>query len=211
MLRTTLLTVLLAAASVSAQQAQPLATPPQLRLNMVNSCTPDDTAKAEIAAALARIPEWPAFASDFEIARGRTTGKDGVSDWVRLRRDFAASATLSSVQFSLDVTGGKVDEILVLHLKASKLGEPLQISLEQEVTSGTPADMLRVDTPPNRVRLERFGNSSLILARCPGVDQSAYEPLFRLAAERSAAYDAALDVRGTVPAELARLKAGKRK
>jgi hypothetical protein len=210
-LRTTLLTVLLAAASASAQQAQPLATPPQLRLNMVNSCTPAEAEKGEIAAALARIPEKPEFAPDFEIARGRTTGKDGVADWVRLRRDFAASATMTSVQFNMDMAGGKIDETLVLHLKAGKLGEPLQISLEQEVTAGTPADMLRVNTPPNRIRLERFGKPSLILARCPNVDQSAYEPLFRMAAERSAAYNAALDVRGTVPAELERLKPAKRK
>jgi len=209
-LRSIILTVLLAAASVSAQQAQPSATPPELRLNLVNSCAPGDADKGEIAAALARIPERPAFAPDFEIARGRTALKDGASDWVRMRRDFIPSAAFTSVQFNLDVTEGKLEETLVLHLKAGKLGEPLQISLEQEATAGSPADMLRTNTPPHRIRLERFGKPSLILARCPNVDQSAYEPLFRMAAERAAVYDAALDVLDTVPAELARLK-GKKK
>jgi hypothetical protein len=178
---------------------------------MVNSCTPDDADKGEIAAALARIPERPAFAPDFEIARGRATGKDGVSDWVRLRRDFAANTTFSNVQFNLDVAGANIDETLVLHLKAGKMGEPLQVSLEQQVTAGTPEDMLRTNTPPNRIRLERFGKPSLILARCASVDQSPYEPLFRMAAERAAAYEAALDVRNTVPAELERLKPGRHK
>jgi hypothetical protein len=106
----------------------------------------------------------------------------------------------------MSVAGGTIDETLVLHLKAGKIGEPLQISLEEQATAGTPADVLRADAPPSRIRLERFGKPSLILARCAGVDQSVYEPLFRLAAERAATYNAALGVRTSVPVELARLK-----
>ena len=43
--------------------------------------------------------------------------------------------------------------------------------------------MLSVNTPVSRIRLERFGKSSIVLARCeasatgPAPDQSAYEPI----------------------------------
>ena len=44
--------------------------------------------------------------------------------------------------------------------------------------------MLATNTPVSHIRLERFGKSSIALARCmateagPAPDQSAYEPLF---------------------------------
>jgi hypothetical protein len=65
------------------------------------------------------------------------------------------------------------------------------------------------------VRLERFGKSSIALARCSGSengpppDQSAYEPLFRSASEVLANYRSLLSVRRTVPAELAQIPGGK--
>jgi CelD/BcsL family acetyltransferase involved in cellulose biosynthesis len=177
-----------------------------MRLNIVNVCTPNDLEKKQIATALARMPERPVFSSDFEIARGHTTDKQGASDWVRLRREFAPDTPFSSVQFVVTIAGASVAESLVLHAKTNQPGEPLQISLESEVTQGRAAEVLRTDTPPSRIQLERFGQPSLILARCPQTDQKAYESLFRTAAERFARYRTALNVQGTVAPELARFK-----
>lgn len=200
-----LLAPLLVAVCLKAQETSPS---PKVRVNVVNVCTPGELDSRELAAALARIPERPALAADFEIARGRTTDRGVVSEWVRLRRDFAGGA-FSTLQFLLSTTGTDIEETLVFHFKTAKPGEPLQVAFESAVTQGTPADVLASDTPPNRIRLERFGKPSLILARCPSADQSAYEPLFRIAAERSSQYRAALNVRATVSAELARLKPDK--
>ena len=63
----------------------------------------------------------------------------------------------------------------------------------------------------SRVRLERFGKSSVALARCsaaeggPAPDQSAYEPLFRSASEVLSHYRALLGVKAIVPEELAKV------
>ncbi len=71
--------------------------------------------------------------------------------------------------------------------------------------------MVAANTPASRIRLERFGKSSIALARCmasengPPPDQSAYEPLFRSASEVLANYRSLLGVRHTVPAELAQI------
>ena len=71
--------------------------------------------------------------------------------------------------------------------------------------------MVAANTPASRVRLERFGKSSIALARCTGSengpppDQSAYEPLFRSASEVLANYRSLLGVRHTVPGELAQI------
>jgi hypothetical protein len=178
-----------------------------MRVNVVNVCTPTDSEKKELENALARVPERPVFSPDFEVARGRTTDKKVTSDWVRLRRELASDPSYGSVQFSLTISGPHIEEVLVLHAKATRPGEPLQISLEEEVTTGKAADALSAGTPPDRIRLERFGKPSLILARCSQADQQAYEPLFRIATERFSVFRAALDVHSTVSAELARLKA----
>jgi hypothetical protein len=71
--------------------------------------------------------------------------------------------------------------------------------------------MVTANTPASRIRLERFGKSSIALARCAGSengpppDQSAYEPLFHAASEVLANYRGLLGVRHTVPAELAQI------
>jgi hypothetical protein len=71
--------------------------------------------------------------------------------------------------------------------------------------------MLATNTPAGRIKLERFGKSSVVLARCPGTegnpppDQSAYEPLFQSATAIVANYRNLLAARQTVPAELARI------
>jgi hypothetical protein len=61
------------------------------------------------------------------------------------------------------------------------------------------------------VRLERYGKSSIALARCnasengPAPDQSAYEPLFQTASEALTSYRRLLGVKHTVPAELTQI------
>jgi hypothetical protein len=71
--------------------------------------------------------------------------------------------------------------------------------------------MLGSNSPASRIRLERFGKSSVALARClaaeggPAPDQSAYEPLFRGASEVLANYRNRLGVKIVVPEELAKI------
>lgn len=204
--------VLLAVGSASYLHAQEAATAPgspKLRLNMVQVCTPSDVEKSELSAAMARVPEKPLLAPDFEVARGRTTERGEASDWVRMRRDFASDSPFTSVQFLLSVSATGMDETLVFHFKANKAGEPLQLSFSNQISAGTPAAVLNSDTPPDHIRLERFGKSSLILARCPNVDQGAYAPLFQMAEDRFARFRTVLQIRTTVPAELAQLKASR--
>ncbi len=197
---------LLCLAALGAGAQEKNSAQPQLRLNVVNVCTPGDAARKEIATALARIPVQAALSSDFEVARGRTTTADHpASTWVRLRRDMNAGG-ITNVQYLFSIAGSTIEESIVFHWRGSKAGEPLQLSLTNQVTAGTPEAVLSSDTPPGRLRMERFGETSLILTRCADADQRSYEPLFREAAERFARYRAALGVRSTVKAELARLQ-----
>jgi hypothetical protein len=66
-----------------------------------------------------------------------------------------------------------------------------------------------VDTPPDRIRIERFGKASIVLARCNGADQSAYEPVFAAARGVFEKYRAAMAVRTVIPAEFAHLQGRK--
>jgi hypothetical protein len=82
----------------------------------------------------------------------------------------------------------------------------MQVSLSDAITARTdPASALSVNTPTNRIRLERFGKSSIVLARCPTADQSAYQGYFASASDIMSAYRAALAVRKTVVDDLARI------
>ena len=58
------------------------------------------------------------------------------------------------------------------------------------------------------MRIDRFGKSSVALARCPGSDQHAYDSLFQQASAILGRYRTALNVRTTVPADLRRLGVG---
>jgi hypothetical protein len=71
------------------------------------------------------------------------------------------------------------------------------ISFEDQVSSGAtqPSALLDTDTPISRIKLERFGKSSLVLARCEGADQSVYEPIFREASEQMGAFRKSLGLR----------------
>jgi len=209
--------------------AQQKPAPPPVRVNVINVCTPSAEDQKEIAAALGRIPRQPLFAADFEISRGRSSltekpgflqagetaqfsGETSTATWVRIRREFSVQALFSNVQYSFSRESRNMMEILVLRVRDPK--ELMQVSIEDSVASvTTPAALLATNTPVTRIKLERFGKSSVVLARCasseggPPPDQSAYEPLFRTASSLLAAYRDALDVRRTVPAELARITA----
>ena len=103
-------------------------------------------------------------------------------------------------------------ETLVLHVRDPK--DLIQVSLEDSASSVTSSEaMLGANTPVNRVRLERFGKSSVALARCsaaeggPAPDQSAYEPLFRSASEVLANYRGLLGVKTMVSGGIGRRSA----
>jgi hypothetical protein len=194
---------------------------------MLNVCSPSAEEQKEIAAALARVPKQPLFDADFEVSRGRSTltdmpamlqagqaghvaGEPSIASYVRIRREFSVQAMFSSVQYSFSNDGINMIETLVLHVRDPK--DLIQVSLEDSASSVTSSEtMLSVNTPASRVRLERFGKSSVALARCLGVeggpvpDQTAYEPLFRSASEVLANYRGLLGVKKTVPEELAKI------
>jgi hypothetical protein len=240
-LSSTLWIILLAlapAARVAAQAApqdQPStqAQQPQVKVNMLNVCSPSAEEQKEIAAALARVPKQPLFGSDFEVTRGRSTltdmpsfmkagegghvaGEPSVASYVRIRREFSVQALFASVQYSFSNDGQNMVETLVLHVRDPK--DLIMVSLEDSASSVTnSAAMLASNTPASRVRLERFGKSSVALARClgqegsPPPDQSAYEPLFRGASEVLSNYRNLLDVKKIVPEELAQIAESKPK
>jgi len=194
---------------------------------MLNVCTPSADEQKEIASVLARIPKQPLFTADFEVSRGRSTltnlpsfmpvgqgshvsDEPSVASYVRIRREFSVQALFSSVQYSFSDDGHNMVETLVLHVRDPK--DLIEVSLEDSAASVTSNEaMLAANSPASRIRLERFGKSSVALARCQGAeggpppDQSAYEPLFRSASEVLANYRGILSVRKTVPEELARI------
>lgn len=215
-----------------AQQSPDQAAPqPQVKVNVLNVCTPPVDEQKEIASALARIPKQPLFSADFEVSRGRSTlaeapnflqpgqgtqisDEPSVAGYVRIRREFAVQALFSTVQYSFSNDGQNMVETLVLHVRDPK--DLIQVSLEDSASSlGTAATMLAANTPVSRVRLERFGKSSIALAHCAGSEngpppnQTAYEPLFRSASEVLANYRRLLGVRRTVPEELAKISPDK--
>jgi hypothetical protein len=200
---------------------------PQVKVNMLNVCSPSADEQKEIATALARIPKQPLFGSDFEVSRGRSTLTDmpnflkpgytthvsegeSVASYVRIRREFAVQALFSSVQYSFSDDGKNMVETLVLHVRDPK--DLIQVSLEDSASSVTAADaMLGANSPASRVRLERYGKSSIALARCLATengqapDQTTYEPLFRSASDVLANYRGLMGVRFIVPEELKKI------
>ncbi len=196
---------------------------------MLNVCAPSPDEQKEIAAALARIPRQPLFTEDFEVDRGRSSletppgflqpganaqmsSASDTASWVRIRREFAVQAQFSTVQYSFSVDGKNLVETLVFHVREPK--DLMEIAIEDAASAVTrPEVMLTAETPATHIKLERFGKASVVLARCsasengPPPDQSAYEPLFQGATSAVANYRRLLDVRRTVPDELAALAA----
>lgn len=201
---------------------------PPVKLNVLNVCTPSPEEQKEISAALSRIPQKSSFSQDFEIDRGRSVpdqaaatlvpgaqtaqlpSDTGPADWVRIRREFPTSSSMASVQYSFSRDTKSMVETLVFRVRDPK--DVMQIAVEDSAaTVTTPASMLATDTPASRIKLERFGKSSIVLARCsgsegsPAPDQSAYEPLFKSASAIAARYRGFLAVRRTVPEEMSRI------
>jgi len=199
---------------------------PQVKVNVLNVCSPSQEEQQQIATALGRIPQKSSFSEEFEIDRGHSiveqapdaleTGEPGGSseletaDWVRLRREFPGSSSFSRVQYSFSRSSKSMVETLVFLLRDPK--DLMQIAIEASASPvAAPTDMVAANTPASRIKLERFGKSSIVLARCqgsadkPAPDQSAYEPLFQSASVIAAKYRDLLAVRRTVPTELSRL------
>jgi hypothetical protein len=184
------------------QPAAPSEQNPPVQINYLNVCTPSDSERDEIAATLARIPNPPTFVADFEIARGQSSLEAEKSRYVRLRREFSTDSKFSTAQYSISNNGKNMVETLVLSGRDVK--ELRQISIEDSVSSHA-ADvnaLLAVDTPVSRVKLERFGKSSLGLARCQGADQSKYDAIFSTASSIMAAYRKNLSLRTMLGTEL---------
>ena len=202
---------------------------PQVKVNVLNVCTPSPEEQKEIASAFDHIPKQPLFSTDFEVDRGRSTleqrpeflkagdsaqfsSDSGTAAWVRIRREFSVQALFSTVQYSFSQDPMNMMETLAFHVRDPK--DLLQVSIEDSASAvTTPAAMLGTNTPASRIQLERFGKSSVVLARCsatqdkPAPDQSAYEPLFRSASAIVANYRTLLGASHTVPEELARVGA----
>ncbi len=213
---------LLAAALASAQQ-------PPVKVNVLNVCSPSPENQKELSAVLARLPAKPLFATDYEISRGRSTldqstaipgmqplpaGAKSTAKWVRMRRDFPESSPFSNVQYSFSVDEANMVETLVLRVRDPK--DVMEVSIEDSASAVTSAAaMLASNTPVSRIKVERFGKSSVVLARCsggagnPAPDQSAYEPVFHSASAVMNRYRDLLGARRMIPQELARLGAGK--
>jgi hypothetical protein len=140
-------------------------------------------------------------------------GAVAAADWVRVRREFPGATLFSNVQYSFSVDSKNMVETLVLRLREPK--DLMQISIEDSASAVVSATvMLSSSTLVSRVKLERFGKSSVVLARCsgeegnPATDQSAYEPIFHAASSIMERYRDAVGARKLVPEELARLGVG---
>jgi hypothetical protein len=221
----TLLALLFSPCAFSQQQTP---AQPQVKVNMLNVCTPSADDQNEINSALTRIPKQPLFAVDFEVDRGRSTLEDNpdflqagkgaqmaidhsaTSDWVRIRRELSFQALFSTVQYSFSKDAKNMIETLVFRVRDPK--DLLQVSIEDNAAAVTSVpDMLKANTPATRIQLERFGKSSIVLARCfatengPAPDQSAYEPIFQHASAVIDNYRHLLNATHVVPEELARM------
>jgi hypothetical protein len=204
---------------------------PKVKVNVLNVCTPSADDQKELSSALGKIPPKPAFGADYEISRGHSIldpntpipGMESLSagaaaaaasaDWVRIRREFPSANSFSNVQYSFSVDSANMVETLVLRVRDPK--DVMEISIEDSASAvTTAAAMLSTSTPVSRIRIERFGKSSIALARCPGTadapapNQASYEPIFKSASTTMEHYRDVLGARRMVPQELARLGVG---
>ena len=234
MLRPLLFTQIFALAIfASAQQPALPANQPQVKVNMLNVCSPSPEEKQELASALSKVPKQPLFGPDFEVARGSSSleaqpnflqaganaqmsGSSDTAKWVRMRKEFSVQALFSTVQYSFSADPKNMIETLVFRVRDPK--DLLELTIEDSASAvTTPTAMLSTSTPASRIKLERFGKSSVVLARCnateagPAPDQSAYEALFQHATSIVADYRHLLGAPNTIPAELARVTAASAK
>ncbi len=177
---------------------------PEVRINYLNVCTPSEADQKELRSSLDRLPA-PKFTPDFEISRGRSSLDNApTASWVRIRHEFASTAPFIAAQYSFSQDEKSMIESLVFRSREAK--DVLQVQLENDITGAQDAkSVLTTDTPVSRIKLERFGKSSVVLARCPAADQKAFEPLFTKASQIFASYRASLEIKRLVPRELAML------
>ena len=169
---------------------------PQIKMNFLNVCTPTEAETQELQAALNKIPAKVTYSGDFEVTRGRLiSDKEGASRYVRLRRELTGDPLFGNVQYSLSADDKNTTETLVFKARDPK--DLVVVSIEDQIsaTAAKPASVLDADTPASHIKLERFGKSSIALARCENRDQSAYEPLFTQATKLIAQYRKALGLR----------------
>jgi hypothetical protein len=196
----------LSATAFSQQTPQPQqpAGQPQVRLNYLNVCTPSAEEQAVIKNALAAVPGKPSFVQDFEVSRGLTTLKDApASRFVRVRREYSAESPFLTAQYSMSMDENSTVELLVIRRRDPK--EFHEIVIEDRVSAGAaaPLAIVATDTPVTRMRVERLSTSSVVLARCEGANQGAYESLFRQASDIMAQYRQALGLRGAFRSDIA--------
>jgi hypothetical protein len=215
------------AASVCLGQENAGQQKPEIKVHMLNVCTPSPDEQQELAEALAHIPHKPDFSRDFEVDRGRSVldqssnpltavGQSApveatVAEFVRVRHDLTGKSDYSSVQYSFSRDSQQMVETLVFRVRDPK--DLLQVSIEDSASAVTPPSvMLGAATPASRIKLERFGKSSVVLARCsaaqggPPPDQSKYEPLFTSASSVLLDYRSLLQAKTLIPEELARIR-----
>ena len=130
---------------------------PQVKVNVLNVCTPSPEEQQEIVSALGRVPKQPMFSQDFEVDRGRSTlderpdflktgesaqisADSGTAAWVRIRREFSVQALFSTVQYSFSVDPKNMVETLVFRVRDPK--DLLQVAIEDNASAVTsPASM----------------------------------------------------------------------
>jgi hypothetical protein len=217
----------IAVPSTVAQQPAGSAQQPQVKVNVLNVCSPSADDQKELSSALTKVPRKPVFGKDYEVARGHSTldanapmpgmqplptDMASAANWVRVRREFPDSP-FSNVQYSFSVDANNMVETLVLRVRDPK--DLMEVTIEDSASAvASPRAMMASNTPASRVKLERFGKSSVVLARCsategkPAPNQSAYEPIFSEASTILSQYRDALGVRRMVPQELARMGVG---
>ena len=205
---------------------------PPVKVHVLNVCTPSSEEQQEISSALGKVPAQPSFIVDFEISRGRSSLEENpgimqavpgaqlssdsaTAEYIRIRHELPRAAFFSTVQYSFSTDPKNMVETLVFRVRDPK--DLMQLSIEDSASAVTSAaTMLAASTPASRIKLERFGKSSVVLARCtgseagPAPDQRAYEPLFQKASAVMANYRGLLGVRRTVPDELARIRVNPR-
>lgn len=169
---------------------------PPIKVNVLNVCTPGTDEQAVLKSALSKAKGKPAFAGDFEIARGMATLKDAPSSkYVRLRRDMAPQSQWLTAQYSISRDDKNTVETLVLRMRDPK--DFYELSIEDRVSSeaASPGAVLSSETPASRIRVERLGKSSVALTHCEEVDQSVYAPFFSEASEIMSQYRKDLGLR----------------
>lgn len=186
-----------APATDTAEQAPPV------HVTYLNVCNPSESEQEEVAAALGRIPRQGRFTPDFEISRGLSSLENAAnSRYVRLRREFPSDSKFSTVQYSISSDGKNLLETLVFSGRDVK--EMQQLAIEESVSANLmkPSALIAADTPASRIKVERFGKSSLVLARCEKVEQGKYQFLFTQASSLLAGYRKNLELQKMLRNEL---------